>query len=361
MRVKIHGAGSIGNHLAHASRRLGWSVDMCDIDPAALTRARTGIYPQRYGVWDDAIRLFQSGEEPRGGYDLIAIGTPPDSHVALALSAIDEVPRGVLIEKPLSTPALENLDELNAKARAAKVALFVGYDHVVSKGVSRLSEMVAEHGQPLTLDVEFREHWQGIFNAHPWLSGPSASYLGFWKRGGGALGEHSHALNLWQHLALAAGAGRVVEIQATLDYVESDGAAYDRTAALHLRTERGLVGRVVQDVITMPTRKWCRLQYAKGHLEWQMDGGADVVVSSFGNEAVTARLSKTRPDDFIAELVHIERCFTAGTAQDSPISGVRGLDTMLAIAGAHRSAQTGATVAIDYDKGHRPTALSERR
>ena len=31
-KVKIYGAGSIGNHLAQASRRMGWSVDICDID-----------------------------------------------------------------------------------------------------------------------------------------------------------------------------------------------------------------------------------------------------------------------------------------------------------------------------------------
>jgi phosphoglycerate dehydrogenase-like enzyme len=28
--VKILGAGSIGNHLANASRRLGWNVTLCD-------------------------------------------------------------------------------------------------------------------------------------------------------------------------------------------------------------------------------------------------------------------------------------------------------------------------------------------
>ena len=60
MKIKILGAGSIGNHLSHAARRLGWSVDLVDIDPAALDRARDEIYPARYGSWDDAIRLFRS-------------------------------------------------------------------------------------------------------------------------------------------------------------------------------------------------------------------------------------------------------------------------------------------------------------
>ena len=39
MRAKIIGAGSIGNHLGHACRRLGWGVTLCDVDPAARRRA----------------------------------------------------------------------------------------------------------------------------------------------------------------------------------------------------------------------------------------------------------------------------------------------------------------------------------
>ena len=45
MKVKIIGAGSIGNHLAHASRSLGWQVDICDIDSRALVRTKEMIYP----------------------------------------------------------------------------------------------------------------------------------------------------------------------------------------------------------------------------------------------------------------------------------------------------------------------------
>ena len=36
MKIKVLGAGSIGNHLSNAARGLGWAVDLVDIDPAAL-------------------------------------------------------------------------------------------------------------------------------------------------------------------------------------------------------------------------------------------------------------------------------------------------------------------------------------
>ena len=43
MKVKIHGAGSIGNHLAQASRRMGWSVHICDVDSKALERTKNKL------------------------------------------------------------------------------------------------------------------------------------------------------------------------------------------------------------------------------------------------------------------------------------------------------------------------------
>ena len=135
MKVKVLGAGSIGNHLSNASRALGWSVDLVDRDASALERTRTSIYPARYGAWDDEIRLFESADAPVGGYDLIVIGTPPDVHVELTRAAIAEKPRAILVEKPVCRPDLEGAQALVDEAHAAGVSVFVGYDHVVGKGL----------------------------------------------------------------------------------------------------------------------------------------------------------------------------------------------------------------------------------
>jgi predicted dehydrogenase len=361
-KVKVLGAGSIGNHLSNAARALGWSVDLCDIDPKALERARTQIYPSRYGKWDDSIRLFDSAQAPRGGHDLIFIGTPPHVHMPLALEALAESPKALLIEKPLCGPDLTGAAELEERARRAGVAVFVGYDHVVGRATRLATELTANRdlGDLMTLDVEFREHWGGIFNAHPWLAGPWESYLGFWKRGGGASGEHSHAANLWQHFAHVTGAGRVIEVQAMLDMVKDERVDYDRLCVMHLRTERGLIGRCVQDVVTQPPRKWARLQYANGSIDWQCgrEPGVDAVTATLpGRVAVESKVAKSRPDDFIEELRHIERALASDPAA-SPISLMRGLDTMLVVAAAHLSHQTGRRVSIDYSRGYTAEALS---
>jgi len=56
MKVKIIGAGSIGNHLAQACRRIGWEVTVVDKDQAAIERMKNEIYPKRYGSWDENIK-----------------------------------------------------------------------------------------------------------------------------------------------------------------------------------------------------------------------------------------------------------------------------------------------------------------
>jgi predicted dehydrogenase len=360
-RVKIVGAGSIGNHLTHAARQLGCSVDLCDLDQSALVRAKNMIYPERYGQWDDEIGLYSSADVPVGGYDLICIGTPPDSHLDLAIKALEEAPKALLIEKPICGPDLARAQELFELAAAGNTEVFTGYDHVIGKVAVKTRELTESTllGEIETIDVEFREHWGGIFAAHSWLDGPAASYLGDWRRGGGALGEHSHAVNLWQHFALVAGAGRVHEVSAIADYIEGEGVFYDKVCALNLRTETGLVGRVVQDVVTLPPRKWGRIQGSDGYLDWQFgyEPGRDKVGwSANGDTPQDFIAEKTRPDDFIAVLEHI-RDVLEGRIKASPIALERGLETMLVIAAAHKSAQTGRTIKIDYEQGYCSAAL----
>jgi predicted dehydrogenase len=359
-RVKIYGAGSIGNHLAHAARTLGWEVAVCDVSPEALARMRREIYPVRYGRWDEAITLHPMEAAPRGGFDLVCVGTPPDSHLPLALEALEESPAAILVEKPACPPSLELAAELLERGRRGPTRLFVGYDHVVGQAARRVEELVRAGtvGEIRTIDVEFREHWEGIFKAHPWLSGPADSYLGHWRRGGGASGEHSHALNLWQHFAHVVGAGRVVDTDCLLTYRREGSADYDALCAWQLRTDGGLVGRVVQDVITRPARKRAVLQGSDGAIEWvngHSPAGDAVIVHRPGQAPDTELCPKKRPDDFIQELRHLDEHLRSGNP--SPLDLDRGLDTALLVAAAHRSEAERRRIAIDWSQGHVPGAL----
>jgi predicted dehydrogenase len=355
-RVKILGAGSIGNHLAHACREHDWSVTLCDIDPAARARTREQIYPARYGAWDESIRLCAPEAVEDETFDIVIVGTPPDRHVDVALAELEpaaRAPKLLLIEKPLCPPDLEGCDRLCDAASAADTRVLVGYNHRLTRNTQVAAEWLAERplGRITTLRVLFREHWGGIFGAHPWLSGPADTYLGFTSRGGGALGEHSHGINIFQHFAKLAGQGRIAEVGAVIDTVRADGAEYDRIAQLSVRTESGMVGIIVQDVVTRPAQKWLRLEGEAGYLEWQVNADPHhdlarlVLHDRDGREA---RLPKTRPDDFRGEVAHLGELLL-DRAQASPIGLDEGLDTMRVIAAALASARGGRIVPVAYD------------
>lgn len=360
MKIKIFGAGSIGNHLAHAARSLEWEVDVFDIDDNALLRMKNEIYPSRYGKWDESINLLNGKNISSQSYDLILVGTPPDTHINVAMLALDDKPKAILIEKPLTKPDLSGLEELVEKASQKNVRLFIGYDHVLGKATEFLSSQIDEEkfGQIQTIDVNFREYWGGIFSAHPWLDGPSDSYLGFWDRGGGACGEHSHGINLWQYFSHLTNNGRIQYVSSFIKYEKKGDSNYDSITILNFKTETGLIGRVVQDVITNPPIKSAKLICDKGCLNWyssvkQGQDNVEIVDSDgYSDEKI---FMKSRPEDFILELSHIERVLNLNI--DSPIDINRGIETMLVISAAHLSARENKVVKICYEKGNNLSAL----
>jgi predicted dehydrogenase len=363
IKVKIYGAGSIGNHLAYACRNKGWEVLICDPDADALKRTQKEIYPARYGRWDETIRLVTPDRLPREPFDLVIIGTPPEAHNTLALEILaTESPRVLLIEKPLCGPALERAQELFEASRKSGCFVSVGYNHALARNTLLAQQMISAGriGEPVTIGVDWLEYWGGIFKAHPWLAGPQDSYLGFTERGGGAACEHSHGIHLWQHFSHLVGAGRIREVSAVWDVVDDGTMRYDRVSQMQVVTEHGLVGRIVQDVVTEPSEKKLFIQGTAGRLEWYANRDATHdAVFSWNRETGWQRedIAKSRPDDFKGEIDHLGDILSGESAKDSPISLERGLNTMLVVAAAQLSSRTRRTVGIDYDKGYTLAAL----
>ncbi len=363
IRVKIYGAGSIGNHLAYACRNMGWQVLISDTDAMSLKRTKEDIYPSRYGDWDESIRLSLVKDIPKEEFDIVIIGTPPDSHIDLALRTLrEENPKVLLIEKPLGTPDLGGLQDLFELALKRDTHLCVGYNHTLGMNTLQAEAILGagEIGEPITMNAGFQEYWGGIFKAHPWLGGPHDSYLGFSERGGGAVGEHSHAINIWQHFAHVLGKGRIVEVSASLDFVENEKVRYDRICALNVRTDKGFVGTIIQDVVTEPPKKALRIQGQKGFLEWEVNAGPDfdaVRWQHYGQVPNELVIRKRRPDDFRWEVQHLS-ALLEGRLKESPISLERGLQTMMVVAAVHLSSKNRKAITIDYEKGYCPVALN---
>lgn len=353
--VKVYGAGSIGNHLTHACRSKGWNVSVCDIDPDALRRMREEIYPSRYGAWDDSIELA-SVEELEGRYfDLVIIGTPPTSHMSLALKELeDHPPKAIMIEKPLATPDLKDCQRLYDLSKEKNVFVACAFNHTLTPNTQEAGRLIKDGliKSGKSIHVRWLEHWGGIFRAHPWLSGPEASYLGFTNKGGGASGEHSHAISIWQHFSHLLGQGRISNISAHMKMVDDGTVSYDEINQILVESEHGLVGTIVQDVVSKPPIKAVRIQGEENFLEWAV-GSSDSL--SYGEEVRI--FPKTRPDDFKGEIEHIGEILGGSSQDDSPISLERGLDVMLVIAACHLSSREGKRVWIDYDMGYTLEAL----
>ena len=339
-KVKIIGAGSIGAHLAQASRRIGWDVVVTDVSPEALARFRNNLYPSRYGAWDPEIKLFLHRDAPVGGFDVICIGTPPDVRLPIAVSALRENPRVLQLEKPLCSPLLTGLSDFTtAYAKSQNTNVIVGYDHALATAIDFIVRHIQMEifGRILSINVHFREHWQGIFKAHPWLSGPQDTYLGFWRRGGGAGCEHSHALHLWLYLAQVASFGTATSrtILPVMNMVKTDQCEYDQAMSINFVTNGGLVGSVVQDVITQPTRKWVRVQGSAGYIEWLCNGHPDGDLVRWSSQHVTDGqireevFKKSRTDDFYNEILHIQALLRGEINPFlSPVSLESGIEVM---------------------------------
>jgi hypothetical protein len=81
-----------------------------------------------------------------------------------------------------------------------------------------------------------------------------------------------------------------------------------------------------------------------------------VILPSTDGKPIIETFAKTRPQDFILELRHIEAALNGGDCK-SPLAIERGLDTMMLIAAAHRSAQKRRSVQIDWSRGYSDEAL----
>ena len=128
---------------------------------------------------------------------------------------------------------------------------------------------------------------------------------------------------------------------------------YDAISLINLKTQQGVVGRIVQDVITKPKKQSVRAQGTKWFIEWEgcMDGNNDIITLVPENrKEVRTTIKKNRPDDFIEELRHIDSVVSR-KIKESPILLRETLNTMLVIVGAHKSAKKNRTVKLDYSKG----------
>ena len=349
-RVRIIGAGSIGNHLANSFVNNDFNVEITDKDPTALTRTKNEIYPLRYGSWDERIKIVSDSETEFFETDVLVIGTPPNTHLEIALQQLKKCsPCIILIEKPISHPNMENFAELEKICQKKTIRLLVGYNHRLTENTAIASRLINEGklGEIFSITSQTRESWNGILKAHPWLTGPEDTYLAWIEKGGGALYEHSHALNLLQYFMEICKLGHIKVVHAAMDIVTSNNMHYDRFSFLSLFNENGKVFQVIQDVVSTPPIKELKINGSLGELMWRTSSTLDEVLlyNSEGILTEEYKISKNRRDDFTPEIKHINNLLS-DLFSASPLDYKYAIETMEIISAAFESNRTGSRVSI---------------
>jgi len=309
LNVKIIGAGSVGNHLANAFRSFRQNVTLTDIDKNALERTRFDIYPSRYGTWDKEISLGTPNDFKNKKFDIVVIGTPPDTHFNIALNEIEKAKKAILVEKPLCTPdslQIQGFEKLNEQFDGR---IFVGYNHSVSNMITCLRNMnileTFDLGEVKKINVFWQESWEGILLAHPWLNGAEETYLGFSQRGGGALGEHSHGLKLLLDISRFLGLSHPNIIDKQINWHDN----YDITSSVFFDYEKSeATAHYITDVISWPAKKGAEVIFKNGKLIIEFGNHSDGdMIRIFLKEQGDAnfQFSKTRPYDFQLEVKNI--------------------------------------------------------
>jgi predicted dehydrogenase len=348
--VKVIGAGSIGNHLAHGCRQQGWHVTIVDLNAGALQRTKDTIYPSRYGAWDEGITLASPPEVKGKAFDVVIVGTPPATHLAVATSELSNTPpRLMMIEKPLSHPDPQALEAFVKLADHSTTRVLVGYNQRHKPNTLKFIEAAQNPslGGLTGLSSHMLESWDGILKAHFWMENEKDSYLAYTEQGGGALLEHSHALNLFLYLAQALGQGKPTHVDAKIEWVAHDKGRYDRDSHLRVTLESGLVGEVRQDLHTWPAEKKATATFDNGTLTWTMGDTSDSVsqYSATGKLVEQWNFPKTRPDDFAGEIQHI-RSLLDDRSQPSSLDLHEGVQVMEVALAAFESSRMGRAVEV---------------
>ena len=199
MEIKIIGGGSAGNHMAYALSQIKDinKIYISDLSHTILERSKR-IYIERYKKKNRKINyLIENSKEDQKKFDAIIVSTPPFCHKGNIRDNLNKS-NNFLIEKPLCDPTSGSINFFENLSKKFKNKIFLcGYNHRLFPSTLKLKNLIKNDNLKFCR-VSFKENISVFLKAHSWLKSINETYLSMTKQGGGALCEHSHALNLLQ-------------------------------------------------------------------------------------------------------------------------------------------------------------------
>ncbi|MFY9713641.1 MAG: Gfo/Idh/MocA family oxidoreductase [Microbacterium sp.] len=227
LRIGIIGTGGIAD--AHINGYLAFSgqceiVALADVVPGrAAQKAQNSGLSAAIG-YDDPLRMIADAR-----VDLVSIATPPSTHAALAIAALDAGIH-VLVEKPMA-PSLEECDAMLAAQQRSGKLLSVVAQNRFRDDLATLKAVVDSGllGSISHVRVD-SAWWRGSAYYDLW-------WRGTWeKEGGGCTLNHAiHHIDLLLWLL-----GTPTEITAMLANAQHDNSEVEDLSVAVLRYDRGL-------------------------------------------------------------------------------------------------------------------------
>lgn len=328
--ILIFGAGSIGNHMSNACISLGWRVFVTDKNPKALLRMKKVIYPKRYKKWNTNIAQinYKDVYSLKKIFDLIIIGTPPTSHYEIFKNCKKNLLFDkILIEKPISN--FQDKSIFNLVKKQHNIKIFCGYNHSVNPSMSYFFDKIRENRNKIKfVNISWREGWDGILGAHPWLKNEFDSYLGNYKEGGGAIQEHSHGIHALVCILDLLKIKKFDLLGKSVFFKKKGNKKYDYFANIFAEI-KNIFFKYETDLITFPPEKNIYIKLDNGYLKWicNFKKNTDAVIFQDGNKYVVKNFSKTRSSEFVNELKHINKITTKKKYEISRINIYNALNT----------------------------------
>lgn len=333
-KILIIGAGSIGNHMTNACLKIGYEVFITDKSDKALTFMKKNLFPKRYGYWDkkniNQIYFNDLNNLRSLFFDLIIIGTPPNSHYKLAELCEKKFKfSNMLIEKPICSYKEDQAKFLKYYKKNKK-RVFCGYNHSISPGIKKLVELSKKNKNNLNfIEVKWKEGWSGILNAHYWLKDEFSSYLGDIKMGGGALQEHSHGLHLSIYLLKKLISENYKITHFKSHFKNKKQKKYDFYNILNFESKKKKLALEI-DLLEPNSLKQITISFENMTLRWicNYEKNLDILRIYKNNKSKTYNFKKTRESEFINEIKHISSIKNFNEYKKSPINIQMGVKTM---------------------------------
>ncbi len=306
-KILIFGSGSIGTHHANAAVSLNYNVFITDKEENQLINMRENIYPSRYKKWNEQIKClpYKSVFNLRDTFDLIIIGVPPNNHLKLLKTCIKNLKfKKVLVEKPLCVFS----DDYNFLLKKdLKNKVFCGYNHSISKSyeffLKNLKKLVKEKNYKLTVDIHWKESFDLVLKAHPWIKSISQSYLSNFKKGGGVSHEYSHAIHLFLILKEILFKNKKIKFEKKMKFLKKKRIHYDEFIYFSYFNKFIRLRLFANSKNNPPIKKIVVKNDSIHLLEWtrKLENGKELV-KTYLKPYQEKNFKITRRDDFINEL-----------------------------------------------------------